>query len=79
MPIIGLTDSETIANRMCVVWGVTPVVHATLDHMSDVTPVAIEKAKWVLQNQVTKSSLQQAFHSHKKDVQTYCILQKLTK
>ena len=45
LPIIGLTISEQVANRMALVWGVHSVVVKELKDITSVTPIAIECAQ----------------------------------
>ena len=45
LPIIGLTISENVANRMALVWGVHSVVTKELKDLTSVTPIAIEHAQ----------------------------------
>lgn len=45
LPIIGMTTTEAIANRMALVWGVRSVVVPTLEDLTDVIPVAVNYVK----------------------------------
>lgn len=45
LPIIGLTVSEKVANRMAVVWGVRSVIADNLKDITEVTPIALDQAK----------------------------------
>lgn len=44
-PIISMTTTEAIANRMALVWGVHSVVVPILEDLTDVTPLALEYAQ----------------------------------
>ncbi|MBR6675278.1 MAG: pyruvate kinase [Alphaproteobacteria bacterium] len=45
LPIISMTTTEAIANRMALVWGVRSVVVPTLEDLTDVIPVAVNYVK----------------------------------
>lgn len=45
VPILGLTPNEKIANRLALVWGVTPAWTHSLHDMIEVSPVAVHQAK----------------------------------
>lgn len=45
IPILGMTVSEKIANRLALVWGVRSVVTKELDNLTEVAPIAIKLAK----------------------------------
>lgn len=44
-PIISMTTSERVANRMALVWGVHSVVAKTQEDLTDLVPIAIKYAK----------------------------------
>ena len=45
LPIIGMTTTKAVANRMALVWGVHSVVVPNLEDLTDVAPLAVECAK----------------------------------
>lgn len=45
LPIIGMTVDERVASRMAIVWGVRSVITPTLKDLTEVTPIALERAK----------------------------------
>ncbi len=45
IPILGMTVSDKIANRLALVWGVHSVVTKELDNLTEVAPIAVKLAK----------------------------------
>lgn len=44
VPILSLTTDEKVANKLALVWGITPVITTQLQDMTQVTPIALKEA-----------------------------------
>jgi pyruvate kinase len=45
VPILGLSSSEQVANRMALIWGVIPFLTKQLNNVIDLSPIATQIAK----------------------------------